>query len=172
MANINIYDVSVKTYIGSITVLINILKKAASHPSAATFPAATLIVDMKPLSFHVQSCSNTVTKSLRRLIGSDIQDWEDNETTMEELILRAEKTLTLLETIDPKTLKGKEGVKHDLPLPYGQMNGKQYIFAFGMPNMFFHLQTTYAILRMQGVPLGKADYIAPYNSLWIPDISH
>jgi hypothetical protein len=78
MSDINIYDVSVGVYIGGVTVLINILKKAALQPDAATLPSARLIDDMQPLSFQVQSVSNTVSKLLKRLLGTDVEAWEDN----------------------------------------------------------------------------------------------
>ncbi|KAK5997075.1 hypothetical protein PT974_02427 [Cladobotryum mycophilum] len=153
MSSIDIYDISVLVYIKGVTVLIDILKKA-------------LIDDMLPLSFHVQSMSNTATKSLKKLMETDIEGWEDNETTMEQLIARAEKTLALLEGIDPKALEGRETTTVNMPM--GQLSGKQFIFGFGfgMPNFFFHLQNTYAILRMKGVPLGKADYLTPWNGPW------
>jgi hypothetical protein len=161
MSDLNIYDVSVGTYIGGLTVLVNILKKAALQPDADTLPSARLIDDMKPLSFQVQSVSNTVSRSLTRLMETKVESWEDNETTMEQLIERAEKTLALLESIDPETLEGKE--KTTVELPVGKMTGKQFILGFGMPNLFFHLQMAYAILRMKGVPLGKDDYLGPWH---------
>lgn len=47
-------------------------------------------------------------------------------------------------------------------MPGRQLTGKQLILGFGMPNLFFHLQTAYAILRMKGVPLLKSDYFEPW----------
>jgi hypothetical protein len=83
---------------------------------------------------------------------------------MEQLIARAEKTLALLKSIDPKMLEEKETTI--VKLPIGQLTGKQFIFGFGMPNLFFHLQTAYAILRLKGVPLGKVDDLEPWNCPW------
>ena len=161
MSDINIFDVSVGVYIGGVIALINLLKKAALQPDAATLPSARLIDDMKPLSFQVQSVSNTVSRSLKRLMGIDVEEWEDNETTMEELIVRAEKTLAMLKSINPKTLEGKETAM--VGIRGGQLPGKQFILGFAMPSLFFHLQTAYAILRMKGVPLGKADCVEPFE---------
>ncbi|KAH8674265.1 hypothetical protein BX600DRAFT_457277 [Xylariales sp. PMI_506] len=158
MSEVNIYDISVGTYIGGVTVLVNILKKAALQPDADTLPSASLIEDMLPLSFQVQSVSNTVCGSLKRLLKTDIQMWEDKETTMEQLIERAENTLALLKNIDPKTLEGAE--KNICKVAGEELTGRQFILGFAMPNLFFHLQTAYAILRMKGVPLGKDDYLA------------
>lgn len=161
MSDIKIYDISVGTYIGGLKVLVNILKKAALQPDADTFPSARLIDDMNPLSFQVQSVSNTVSRSLKRLMETDVESWEDNETTMDQLIERAEKTLALLESIDPKTLEGRENTV--VKVAGEEITGKQFILGFGMPNLFFHLQTAYAILRMKGVPLGKDDYLGPWH---------
>jgi hypothetical protein len=161
MSEVSIYDISVGTYIGGVTVLVNILKKAALQPDADTLPSASLIEDMLPLSFQVQSVSNTVSRSLKRLLQSDVQSWEDNETTMEQLIGRAENTLALLKGMDPKTFEGAE--KNVCKVAGEEMTGRQFILGYGMPNLFFHLQTAYAILRMKGVPLGKDDYMGPWH---------
>ncbi|KAI1841255.1 hypothetical protein JX266_012567 [Neoarthrinium moseri] len=161
MPEVSIYDITVGTYIGGVTVLVNILRKATLQPDADTFPSASLIEDMKPLSFQVQSVSNTVSRSLQRLLKTDVQSWEDNETTMQQLIERAENTLALLKTMDPKSLEGTE--ENVCTVAGEEMTGKHFILAFAMPNLFFHLQTAYAILRMKGVPLGKDDYLGPFH---------
>lgn len=149
-------------YIKGVNVLIDILRKATLQPDADTFPSASLIDDMKPLIFQIQSVSHTVTKTLSKLTGTKIEGWEDNETTMEELIARAEKTLALLKDIDRKSLEGRDAI--EIKMPMGQFTGTQFILGFGVPNMFFHLQIAYAILRMKGVPLGKDDYLTPWHS--------
>ncbi|MCJ1311028.1 hypothetical protein MMC25_004698 [Agyrium rufum] len=164
MSDINMYDISISVFKGGLHVLIDILKKAASLPGLDDLPSARLIDDMKPLTFHVQSVSNTVSKSLKLLLNSDVIQWEDNETTMEQLITRAENTLELLKGIDPKALEGSETTV--VKILSGEVTGKQFIFGLAMPNMFFHLQTTYAILRMKGVPLGKTDYLGPWAGPW------
>ncbi len=122
MSDVSIYDISVGTYIEGLTVLVNILKKAAMQPDADTLPSASLIEDMLPLSFQVQSVSNTVSGSLKRLLKTDIQSWEDNETTMEQLVERAENTLALLKGMDPKTLEG--GRKERLQSGRGRDDGQ------------------------------------------------
>jgi uncharacterized protein len=161
MSEITIYDISVGTYMKGLKVLIGILNKAALQPDADQLPSASLIEDMKPLSFQVQSVSNTVSASLKRLLKVEIQAWEDNETTMEQLIERAENTLTLLKNLDPKTLEGAEN--NVCKVAGGELTGRQFILDYAMPNLFFHLQTAYAILRMKGVPLGKNDYLGPWH---------
>jgi hypothetical protein len=109
----------------------------------------------------VQSVSHTVSRSLERILKTDFQSWEDNETTMEQLIERAENTLALLKNLDPKILEGAE--KNICSVRGEDMTGRQFMLGFGMPTLFFHLQTAYAILRMNGVPLGKDDYMEPWH---------
>lgn len=163
MSDINIYDVSVGVFTKAAAALINLLKKAMEHPDAATFPSATLIEDMKPLSFHVQSVSNTMTKSMKILKATEEKVFEDNETTMEQLLERAENVLAYLKGIKPEALEGIEDV---IVQTKSQRTGKQFILSMGIPSMFFHLQTVYSILRMKGVPLGKDDYMGPWDGPW------
>lgn len=164
MSDISIYDVSVGTFKQGVTVLINILKKGALQPDADTLPSARLIDDMLPLTFQVQFLCKTINRVLVRMVGLDIPMGEDKETTMEDLIATAEATLAILESIDPKTLEGKEATTIELPEPTGKITGRQFILGFALPNFFFHLQTAYAILRSKGVVLGKGDYLDPFKA--------
>lgn len=165
MSDISIYNVSVGVFTRGTIVLIDLLKKATQHSDADSFPSATLIEDMKPLSFHVQSVWNTANRSLKRFGIADTEDWEDeNPVTMAELIERAERLKAFLDAIDPAALAGKDKMEMKV---MGEMGtGKLFILSLGMPNFFFHLQTVYSILRMKGVPLGKEDYLGPWNDAW------
>jgi hypothetical protein len=162
MSEVTIYDSSVGLFIGGLTSLISILKKAQLQPDASTFPSAKLIDDMKPLSFQVESAIKTISRCMARAAAIDVETVECNEMNMEELIAFAEKTLQKLKSIEPKSLEGKEATKIELSL--GTFTGKQFIFGFGIPSFFFHWQTAYAILRMKGVPVGKADYMDPFKA--------
>lgn len=162
MSEITIYDSSVGLFTRGVTTLVDILKKAQLQPEASTFPTAKLIDDMKPLSFQVESAVKTISRSMKRVADIDVETAECNEMSMEELIAFAEKTLAVLKSIEPKALEGKEATK--IELSFGTFTGKQFIFGFGIPSFFFHLQTAYAILRMKGVPLGKADYLDPFKA--------
>jgi len=120
---------------------------------------------MRPLSFQVQVASNTVKKSIWRLTGEEVESWEDDETTLEQLKARVQKTLDLLGKTDPKSVDGREDRLVELQLGKGgslNLPAKAYVFSYAHPNFFFHLQTAYAILRMKGVPLGKQDYLSSF----------
>lgn len=167
MSSIQIYDVSVGLMIKGLTTLRHILQKATESPDAASFPDAKLFDDMRPLSFQIQVASNTAKKTVSRFTGVEGEVWEDNETTMPELIARVDKTLELLKGVDPKSLEGKESANVELSLgKWGtrELTGKDYSLGYGIPNFFFHVNTAYAILRMKGVPLGKGDYLTSFLS--------
>lgn len=164
MADINIHDITIGIYTKGLTVLLHILQKSTAHPDASTFPAARLIDDMLPLSFHVQSVSHTVCKSLKKLGLDNIPDMQDSESTMEEVIARVVRTLELVRGVGAETMDGREGVR--VRMPGGDVSGKQFVLGFAVPNFFFHLQTVYAILRMRGVGLGKEDYLTGWAGEW------
>lgn len=159
------YDVTIGIFSRGTTVLIALLNKATEHPDAASFPTATLIEDMKPLTFHVQSMWNTTVKTLKKLGVSEMEAWEDEDpVAMAQLIERAEKLKAFLDGFQPATLEGKD--TEEMQVWGGMGTGKQFVLSLGVPNFFFHLQTVYSILRMKGVPLGKADYLDPWQGSW------
>lgn len=166
MSGISLYEVSIGYEIQGIKSLLQILRKAAQHPEAATFPMARLHPDMRPLIFQVHTCSDICKKTAKELGRIDPGVWPNDEQTMDELIARAEKTLRLLESVDPKVLEGREDEMLVLQLVAGgtthEMTAKQLVFGPMLPNFFFHLTTAYDILRKEGVPFVKFDYLTPF----------
>lgn len=168
MAGISIHDTSIVTFQRGETALRNMLKKASESADAASLADAKLCEDMKPLAFQVQMCSNLAKKTVWRLTGAEIETWADDEQTLDQLIARCDKTLSLLDGVDPKQIEGKESEIVELGLgPHGtkQLPAKDYVLTYALPNFYFHLQTAYAILRMKGIPLGKFDYLAPFMNI-------
>ncbi|KAK2685291.1 hypothetical protein QWA68_015949 [Fusarium oxysporum] len=168
MSSLTLYDISVVLLQRGMSTLANILKKASEHTDAASFPAAKLYEDMLPLSSQVQRASNTAKSSISRLTGVEADAWDDSEKTLDGLIARCEKTVSLLKGVDAKLIEGRETAKVELSLGSAgtrQFTGKEYILTYVVPNFFFHLQTAYAILRMKGVPLGKGDFLGPFMEL-------
>lgn len=102
-----------------------------------------------------------ITRSLSRLLESEVQAWEDTEMTIEEFIKRTDECLAMLEDLNPATFVGKE--KTVISLPMGNSMGKKFILGFGVPNDYFHLNVIHAVLRMKGVPLGKAVNLSPWH---------
>jgi hypothetical protein len=168
MAPITLYDASVGFYISGMITLQKILRKASEIQGHESFPSSKLYEDMRPLTFQIQVASNTAKKSAGRLTGREFDKWEDNETTMSELIARVEKTLTLLNSIDPNEIIGVDDKLLPLPTSEGGIVEKPLLaitLSHAVPNFFFHINMAYAILRSKGVPLGKDDYLEAFNKL-------
>jgi hypothetical protein len=144
-----------------------ILSKGVAHAQARKFDPQVLVAsrlapDMLPLNRQVQIACDAAKNGVARLSGVEAPKFEDNETTFEELAARIEKTLAWLETVPAGKLDGTED--KDITFPVGKdatrtMKGEAYLKHNTLPNFFFHLTTAYAILRHNGVELGKADYL-------------
>ncbi|CAK7241901.1 MAG: hypothetical protein STHCBS139747_003374 [Sporothrix thermara] len=171
---ITLYEVSIGTFKKALSVLKHILEKSVEHATAQgvdpnDYVQARLCEDMLPLSFQVQTASNIIKKSLWRVYGDEVpiwaESWADDETTMEQLIARVQRTLDALEVVDKASLNSREEQKFDLAMGrHGTHNlsAKFYMLNYALPNVYFHVQTAYAILRSKNVPLGKMDYLNIY----------
>ena len=112
---------------------------------------------MKPLTFQIQSASDTAKFMAVRVGGLENERWEDNETTFEQLHERIAKALDFLRKVQPENFAGKEEI--EVKVLNRQFTGVTYLTTFAIPNFYFHLTTAYAILRLKGVELGKSDYL-------------
>ncbi|CAK7214184.1 hypothetical protein SEUCBS140593_002097 [Sporothrix eucalyptigena] len=170
MPAVSLYEVSITTFAKGLTTLKHILEKAGEHATAQgldpnAYVNAALCEDMRPLSFQVQVASNTVKKSVWRLTGTDVESWADDETTLAQLVARTQRTLDLVQAVDEASIAGKDDTIVELQMgKAGTKNlpAKAYVLNYALPNLFFHIQTAYAILRAQGVPLGKSDYLGGF----------
>jgi hypothetical protein len=165
---ISMYEVSTQIFILSLNNLAAILDKAATHADAKkvdpkALPAARLIVDMLPLSSQIQIACDTAKGAAARLAGVDIPKHEDTESTIPELKARVAKTLDFIKSIKPEQLQGAETRDIELKFPSGTLKftGLSYLTNFVLPNFFFHMTMTYALLRKNGVDLGKRDFLGP-----------
>lgn len=166
--SVSLYDVSIPVFTLHLNNLAAILDKAASHAEgkkvdAKVLPATRLIADMLPLSSQVQIACDTVKGAAGRLAGVEIPKHPDTETTIEELKARVAKTLDFVKTIKPAQLEGAETKEIVLQFPSTTLKftGLNYVTNFVLPNFFFHVTTTYALLRKNGVDLGKRDFLGP-----------
>jgi hypothetical protein len=167
---ISMYDVSIPIFTLSLSNLSAILDKAASHEEAKkvepkVIPQARLIVDMLPLSAQIQIACDTAKGAAARLAGVEIPKHEDTEATLAELKARVAKTLDFIKTIKPEKLQGAETREIVLQLPQTTLKftGINYLTNFVLPNFFFHVTTAYALLRKNGVDLGKRDFLGPIH---------
>ena len=163
---ISMYQVSIPRFVHMLNNLAVILDKAQSYAEAkkidaATLPSARLYPDMLPLTSQVRIACDTAKRAAALLAGVDNPAYEGNETTIPELKARIEKTVAFLGTIKPAQIDGTEA--KDLVVKVGgkdtPFKGMQFLLARAIPNFYFHVTTAYAILRHNGVELGKSDFL-------------
>ena len=104
-------------------------------------------------------------RGVARLSGREAPVMEDNETELSQLLERIDRSIGFMESITPAELDGAEEREIRLPIP-GSMGGGERVFegenflrSFVLPNAYFHVTTAFAILRHNGVPIGKFDYL-------------
>jgi len=165
---VSMYDVSIPIFTLSLNNLASILDKASGHAEVKkvepnVLPATRLIADMLPLSAQVQIACDTAKGAAARLAGLEAPKHEDTEATIEELKARVAKTLVFLKSIKPEQLAGAETREIVLQFPQATMKftGLNYLTNFVLPNFFFHVTMAYALLRKNGVDLGKRDFLGP-----------
>ena len=141
------------------------LQKAVSHAESRSFDPNNFVgIRLAPDQFsfgrQVQAACDSAKAGAARLAGVEVPSHPDTETTIEELRARITKTLGFLETIDAEALEGREDAEVVLPFLDGKkIKGDDYLYEFAQPNFYFHVTTTYTILRNAGVELGKRDFI-------------
>ena len=127
---------------------------------ANVFASLRLAPDQFPLARQVQIACDTVKLAVAYLTGKPAQPQEDNETTLEQLQLRVRSIITLLDGLTAKDLEGAATRTVSQPRWKGEwMTGQDYFIQHALPNFYFHLATAYAILRHNGVAIGKRDYL-------------
>jgi uncharacterized protein len=127
---------------------------------ANVFAGLRLAPDQFPLVRQVQIACDTVKLALAYLTGKPAQPQEDNETDIEQLRARIRSTITLLDGLTAGELAGAATRVVSQPRWKGEwMTGEDYFVQHAVPNFYFHLTTAYAILRHNGVGIGKRDYL-------------
>jgi len=163
---ISMYEASVPVFIHTLNNLATILEKGHAHAEAkkidgAVLPGLRLFADMFPLSRQVQIASDSAKGGAARLAGVEAPPYEDNEKTIPELVARVRKTVAYLQTLKPEQFEGCEDKTVTWQTRSGSksMQGLPYLNRHVIPNLFFHVTTTYNILRHNGVELGKKDFL-------------
>jgi hypothetical protein len=166
--SVSLYDVSVPVFTLTLTNLAAILDKATAHAESKkvdskVMSATRLIVDMLPLSSQIQIACDAAKGAAARLAGLEVPKHADTETTLEELKARVTKTLDFIKTVKREQFEGAETREIVLQFPQTTLKfkGLAYLTNFVLPNFFFHVTTAYALLRKNGVELGKRDYLGP-----------
>lgn len=129
--------------------------------SVDQFLAGRLAPDMFPLTRQVQIACDLAKAGAARLAGSEVPHHDDNETTVNELRNRIARVLAFMEGVDRAAVDAGEERPVTITVRGQPLHfvGGEYLDVFVLPNFYFHLTTAYNLLRMQGVPLGKLDYL-------------
>ena len=164
---LSLYDASIPMFIRTLKNLSSFVDKAAAHAAAGGAPLATylearLTPDMHNFPRQIQMASDGAKGAGARLAGVEAPSMPDTETTFPELKERIAKTIAFLETITPEQANSRAGATIELPLPGRTMTftPPDFLLTFAQQNFMFHVTMAYALLRMNGVPLGKMDFLA------------
>jgi uncharacterized protein len=164
---ITVQAVTVDVFANSLNSLAALLEKGLAHATARKFDPSVLLgsrlaPDMFPLSRQVQIACDLAKNSVARLAALEPPRFEDNEKTVEELRARIARTIDYMKGIPASAFEGSED--RDLKVPAGpdkflDFKGLDFVQRWAIPNVFFHITTAYAILRHNGVEIGKKDFI-------------
>jgi uncharacterized protein len=141
------------------------LDKAVAHATAKKFEVDTLLQarlapDQFPLVRQIQSACDSAKFSAAYLSGKDAPANPDTEQTLAEIKARIASTRAFLETVKASDLAGGEERKVAPKRLQGKwFRGDQHLVQMALPNFYFHVTTAYAILRHNGVDVGKADFL-------------
>jgi hypothetical protein len=172
MQETNLYTVSIPPMIKSLTSLEAIFdklsahadtKKSEWHPTAEHEVALLndrLVFDQFTFTKQVQLACDNAKGGGARLAEIEMPVHEDTEKTVAELKARIEKTVAFLKSLKPEQVIGKENIKIELRfVPGKHLTGFEYATEYLLPNFYFHVTTAYAILRKNGIDIGKSDFI-------------
>ncbi|MBV8549157.1 MAG: DUF1993 domain-containing protein [Alphaproteobacteria bacterium] len=163
---ISMYQSTVPVYAQGLTNLSTLLKRAEAYAADKKIEPSVLIndriyPDMFPLSRQVQIACDVVKSGVARLAGLEVPSFPDTETTFPELEERIQKTIRFIQTATAAQVDGSEDKAIAIKVGGNDLsfNGQDYLQKFVTPNFYFHIAVTYAILRHNGVDIGKKDFL-------------
>jgi len=164
----NLYDQTVPVFTRMLNNLTTLLDKAEAHAAASKYEFAVLLEarlfpDMFTLMRQVQLATDFAKGCCARLAGQEVPRWEDTEKTLPELKLRLQKALDYLAGFTPAQFEAAPTRAIELKTPVGSFHftGDSFVQTWALPNFYFHVTTAYNLLRHNGVPVGKLDFIGP-----------
>jgi hypothetical protein len=160
------YAVSAPVFVRMLNNLSAMLAKGEAHAKTKNFDCAALLnsrlaPDMFTLTKQVQIATDHAKGAMARLAGHQIEAIEDKETTVAELQARIKKVIGIVESYKEADLAGAENREITIKIPTTELkfDGLSYLEGWAMPNFYFHVTMAYAILRHNGVDLGKRDFL-------------
>lgn len=167
---ISLFSASAPVFTQMLKSLSSILMKAEAHATAKNIDPTVLLLsrlypDMFPLLRQVQIAGDFARGVMARLAGVDLPKFDDKEETFADLQVMLSKTLSFVESFTPGQIDGNE--QREIITRPGtpkqkHFTGQSYLLSYGLPQFFFHVTTAYAILRHNGLELGKGDYMGKY----------
>jgi uncharacterized protein len=162
----SMYQASVPVFRRGLTAISAVLDKAEAQATARKFDPAVLLTsrlypDMFPLTRQIQIMTDGAKGCAARLAGLEVPKYEDTESSFADLKARLAKTLDFVSSVTPAQIDGTEDKEIVLtiggqPTPF---KGQQYLLGFVLPNFYFHGAIAYAILRHNGIEVGKRDFL-------------
>lgn len=168
---VSMYAASVPVFKQMLGSLSAILTKAETHalskkidPAALT--EARLFPDMFPLRRQIMIAADFAKSASARLAGVEVPKYEDTEQSFTELQARIAKTLAFLDTLSTVQIDGSEerDISFTIVGQSREFKGQAYLLHYALPNFYFHVTTAYAILRHNGIELGKKDFVGTVQS--------
>ncbi len=171
----SIYNATVPQYTKMLRNLDAWLVKTIEHAEALDFDvnqfvACRLAPNQFNLARQIQSTCDTAKFGVSRLTGGTPPSHADNETTIDELRARIASTIEYIESVDEAAFEGAGD--RDIALPFAKSmatKGGEYLNAFALPNFYFHVSQAYALLRHNGVVIGKRDFIGAMSLYPMPE---
>jgi uncharacterized protein len=163
---LTMHSASVPVFVRMLGNLVTWLDKAEAHATAKKFEpsaylAARLAPDMLPLPQQIQIACDAAKFCVARLAGVEAPPFADDEKTLADLRQRVARTIDYVQSVPVDKIVGSDAREIQVPRRGGTltMTGETYLKHFALPNFFFHVTTSYALLRHNGVELGKTDFL-------------
>ena len=162
---LSMHAASVPIFVRMLNNMLVWLDKAVAHAKAKNFDPTNFVglrlaPDMHPFARQIQIASDACKGCVARLAGVEAPKWADDEATLDQLRARIRKTIDYASSMPAAKFEGSETREIALPVPGSpRLAGEVFLKAFALPNFFFHVTMTYALLRHGGVELGKRDYL-------------
>ena len=167
--SLTMYQASIPVFIHMLGNLSKILDKAATYAEAKKIDPAILInarlaPDMYPLNRQIQIATDMAKGCAARLAGIEVPSYEDNESTFPDLQARIAKTVAFLQSVSAEQINGSGERTVTLKMHGKEIGflGQPYLLHYVLPNFYFHITTAYAILRHNGLEIGKMDFVGNY----------
>ncbi len=164
--SISMHSASVPVFARMLGNLLTWLDKAQAHAEARKFDSANYLAlrlapDMLPFARQIQIASDSAKGCVARLAGIEIPKWDDNETSLDDLRARVRRTIDFVQSVPAAQIDGSDAREVVLQMRAGELrfSGENYLRHFVLPNFYFHVTTTYALLRNAGVEIGKNDFL-------------